>query len=141
MFTRTWTLAGVVMVALALSACGGGSGVSPSNTTPIATPTPNTSLVPQDDEVIVGFDENNDGYTDIVTLDPTQNPMTITSVLHGTSDGRTVDGSQQHAGQAINPDVSNAIADYLSSSIDLATRTDLDVLTQNGQTIPVTVYE
>ena len=136
MTTRTWTLAGVVMVAFALTACGGGSGVVPTDTIPTS-----TSLVPQDDEVIVGFDENGDGYTDIVTLDPTQNPMTITSVLHGTSNGQTVDRTQQRGGQPINPDVSNALADYLSASIDLATRTDLDVMTQGGQTIPVTVYE
>lgn len=137
MTIRTWTLAGVVMVAFALAACGGGSGVAPDTTVP----TTNTNLVPQDDEVIVGFDENGDGYTDIVTLDPTQSPMTITSVLHGTSNGGTVDHTTQRGGQPINTDVSNALADYLSTSIDLATRTDLDVVTNSGQTIPVTVYE
>ena len=106
---------------LAWAGCGSGGGSSSDGS-------PTLSAAPQ--TMVVQYDHNGDGELDFLTLDVSEAPFRILELLEGVSDGAPVDKSALFQGQAIDPAISQALADHLASSFNLGERVELNVGTK-----------
>jgi len=136
--TRLWT----VVLAAALVGCGA-SGTT--TTVPTTTTTPpidgsNVTSVAQE-RLVVQMDFNGDESPDVLTLDTSEAPFTVVEALQGTAGGVPVDVTDVLGGQAIDPEVSRALAEYLATSFSVATRTELDVRDTNDQLVTLVIFE
>jgi len=139
---RKHSLAGIIGTALLLAAvgCGGGGGGGGGAAGPSgSTGAPQSAS--EDDQIVVGYDFNQDQQLDVLTLDSTTSPFRIVSAFEGTSGGGFVDATAQRAGQAIDASISDALATYLAGSIALGEDTEIDVVDSAGRDVTVTVYE
>jgi hypothetical protein len=91
--------------------------------------------------VVVRFDQDGDGYPDLLTLDRTETPFTVVEALRGTADGGTVDATGALAGRTIDPAVSDTLAAYLAESIEVASEQELVAVDSQGSSVTLTVYE
>ncbi len=129
---------GVAVAALAV-ACGGGTTAAP-----VVGGDPGgggLSGVSQENQVVIQFDRNGDTQPDTLTLDATESPFEIVSALDGTEGGGAIDVSDALRGQPIDPALSEALANHLATSFDVASQTQIDVVLANGETVTVTVFE
>jgi hypothetical protein len=134
-----------VVLAAALVGCGA-SGTTTTLPTTTTTPPTDTGGGGQvasaaQDRLVVQMDYNGDDAPDVLTLDTSEAPFTIVEALEGTAGGDPVDVTDVLAGQAIDPEVSSALAEYLAGSFSVATRTELDVRDANDQLITLVIYE
>jgi hypothetical protein len=135
--TRLWT---VVLVA-ALVGCGAsGTTTTLPTTTPPPTGGSDVTSVAQE-RLVVQMDYNGDDAPDVLTLDTSQTPFQVVEALEGTAGGVPVDVTDLLAGQTIDPEISRALAEYLSTSFSVATRTELDVRDANDQLVTLVVFE
>jgi len=117
--------------AAVLAACTGGAGDIAATTTP-----PPLAQADQG-QVVVRLDINGDSDPDLLTVEP---DGTIVAALESTG-GDPVDTTDLRKGQQIDAKVAEAIAAYLSQSVELASETQLDVVDSKGATVSVTVFE
>lgn len=140
--TRFWT---VVLVA-ALVGCG-----ASGTTTPLPTTTTTPPIAGNDDvtdvtsvaqeRLVVQMDYNGDDAPDVLTLDTSEAPFKVVEALQGTAGGAPVDVTDVVGGQTIDPEISRALAEYLTNSFSVATRTELDVRDANDQLVTLVIYE
>jgi len=116
-----------------LAGCGGSGGAAASQ--------PALDSVPQESQVVVRYDLNGDSNPDLLTLDTTKTPFRIMEALDGTAGGGAVDTTALRRGQAIDPAVSDALADYLAQSTAAGSETRLDVTDENGNPFTLTIFE
>ncbi|MHC4971505.1 MAG: hypothetical protein ACYTG3_04170 [Planctomycetota bacterium] len=135
--TRLWT---VVLVA-ALVGCGasGTTTTVPTTTTPPTGGSAVTSVAQE--RLVVQMDINGDEAPDVLTLDTSETPFQVVEALQGTAGGDPVDVTDVLGGQAIDPEISRALAEYLATSFSVATRTELDVRDANDQLVTLVIYE
>lgn len=121
-----------LLCAALVAACGGGGAdaVGP------VTPTPQAQQPGQ--QVVVSYDINNDQHPDTLTIDA---DGTIVEALESTGGADPVDTTDIRKGQKIDVRIAEAVAAHVAESVALASRTQLDVVDSNGNTVPVTVYE
>ena len=133
----------VVLVA-ALVGCGasGTTTTLPKTTTtpPIVTGGSDATSVAQE-RLVVQMDYNGDDAPDVLTLDTSETPFTVVEALEGSAGGDPVDVTDILGGQAIDPEISRALAEYLANSFSVATRTELDVRDAKDQVITLVIYE
>ena len=123
---------GLFLIAI-LAACTGGA-IDVAGTT---TPPPLASEVQDQGQVVVRLDINGDDDPDLLTI---ETDGTIVAALESTG-GDPIDTTDLRKGQRIDAKVAEAIAAYVSQSIELASETDLDVVDSTGATITVTIFE
>ena len=131
--THVPATAAFAAVAALVAGCGGGG---PSGAATLG----GTTAAPED-QVVAAYDHNNDGFQDLLTLNPSASPMQILGAIEGQAGGGFVDVSAQLAGQPIDANISAAISNYLANSVELGTGTDLEVQDVSGRELVVTVYE
>ena len=90
--------------------------------------------------VVIRYDQDQDGNPDLLTLDANRRPLEIVEALRGTSDGHAVDATGELAGQPLDPEIDEALANHLAESFDLDAETDLEVKV-GGETVTITVIE
>ena len=123
----------LLFLAAILAACTGGAGDVVSTSTP-----PPLALDEQDQgQVVVSMDINGDDDPDLLTV---ERDGTIVAALESTG-GDPIDTTDLRKGQKIDAKVAEAIAAYLSSTVELASETRLDVVDSTGATVEVTVFE
>lgn len=116
-----------------LAACTGGA-VDVAGTT---TAPPLAPEIQDQGQVVVRLDINGDDDPDLLTV---ETDGTIVAALESTG-GDPIDTTDLRKGQRIDAKVAEAIAAYVSQSIELASETDLDVVDSTGTTITVTIFE
>jgi len=129
------TTASLTLAFLLTAGCGGGGDV--------ATPTRSggsLAAAPARNLVVVRYDQDADGNPDLLTLDADRRPLEIVEALRGTTDGSAVDATDVLAGQALAPEIDEALANHLAESFDLDTETELEVKV-GDQTVTITVIE
>ncbi|MHC4959211.1 MAG: hypothetical protein ACYTGN_12655 [Planctomycetota bacterium] len=119
------------LAALLFPACGGGGSDAPIE----------PALASEAQTMVVQMDVDEDGRLDWVTLDTSAHPFVITETLHGALTGDPVDGTDRMAGTAIDPALSEALADHLARSFDVGERTELEVTLSDERRIGVTVLD
>lgn len=130
MKTRACALLGVLLVAVG---CSSGSG------TPAGDP-PNESAPQQ--TTVVQMDHDGDGELDLLTLDTSRTPYRILEAIYGgTAGADPVDVTDSLRGMELDIDLSNALADYFTSSFAVDGRTELDVAGSGGAPVKVVVFE
>jgi len=137
--TRFWT---VVLVA-ALVGCGASGTTTPvptTTTTPPIAGNDNVTSVAQE-RLVVQMDYNGDDAPDVLTLDTSEAPFKVVEALQGTAGGVPVDVTDVLGGQTIDPEISRALAEYLTNSFSVATRTELDIRDANDQLVTLVIYE
>ncbi len=131
-------LAGIVLAMVLLTACGGGSGGAvPLTQAPPDGPTPTAQ---QANLVVVRYDVDADGLSDVVTLDASSRPMVMVEGLRGLPEGDAVDVTDEWQGQPVDPELSDVLHSYLADSFRVGVETDLDV-TLRGEPATITVIE
>jgi hypothetical protein len=93
------------------------------------------------ERLVVQMDINGDEAPDVLTLDTSETPFQVVEALQGTAGGDPVDVTDVLGGQAIDPEISRALAEYLATSFSVATRTELDVRDANDQLVTLVIYE
>jgi len=114
-----------------LLACGGSGGGTAG--------APVTSA-PQN-QLVVELDMNGDNEPDILTLDTSETPFRILEAIQGVPNGEPLDATGAFAGQPIDAALSDALAKHLADSLNVASRTELELIDSIGRTVPVTVFE
>lgn len=122
-----------LFLAVVLTACTGGVG----DTVSTSTPPPLVQEDPDQGLVVVSLDINGDDDPDLLTVEP---DGTIVAALESTS-GDPIDTTDLRKGQKIDAKVAEAIAAYVSNTVELASETRLDVVDSTGATVSVTVFE
>ena len=121
----------LLFLAAVLAACTGGTGDVVSTSTP-------PSLAQEDPgQIVVSMDINGDDDPDLLTVEA---DGTIVAALESTG-GDPIDTTDLRKGQKIDAKVAEAIAAYLSNTVELASETRLDVVDSTGVTVSVTVFE
>ena len=98
-----------------------------------------TSLLQQ--RLGVEYDQNADGELDVLTLDTTTTPYRIVEMLQGMPAGAPMDVTPVMYGAEIDPGISAALANHLGNSINVRTRTEMNVRNQLGESATIVVYE
>lgn len=125
----------LLLAALPLAACGAsGSGGDIGATGALAQQT-------APDPVVVQYDRNGDGQTDWVALDPTTSPMQIIEAMDGVIVGDPIDVTDLLQGQAIDPIISEAIAEHRATSFDVSGYAELEIQTAAATPISVVVLD
>ena len=122
------------LAAFGLAACGGGGSDAITSSAP-------TSSEAQATPLVVEIDVTGDETPDVLTLDTTETPFRIVEAIQGVQNGKPIDATGLLAGQTIDPDLSEALAKHLADSLNVASRTELELVDSQGRTIPVTVFE
>lgn len=131
-------LAGIILAMVLLTACGGGGdGAVPLTQAPPDGPAPTAQ---QANLVVVRYDVDADGLSDVVTLDASARPMVMLEGLRGLPEGDAVDATEAWQGQPIDPELSDVLQSYLADSFRVGVETDLDV-TLRGEPATITVIE
>jgi len=136
MLARSIHFLSALALALAAGCSGGGSGAPPA-------PTPDSLALGAiaRDEVVVEMDLDGDGSSDLLTLDTSRDPIVIVEALLGTDGDEPIDATATYLGRALDPAVANVVAAYLSDSLGVAERTDLECLDAAGDPIPLALFE
>ena len=122
-----------LLCAVFLAACGGGG----SDIVATSTPDP-IAQQPGPQEVVVSFDINNDEDPDTLTIDAEGR---IVEAIETTAGGAPADTTDTRKGQAIDPNIADAVRAHLDKSIELASETRLEVTDTHGRTVTVRVFE
>lgn len=133
----------LALLAVGLLGCGGGGGGG-GGSDPGVNPPPGgggTDELLQGEYVVVRFDQDADGYPDLLTLDKAKTPFTVVEALRGTADGGSVDATVALAGDEIDSALSEALAAFLAESIDIASEQELVANDSQGNPVTLTVYE
>jgi hypothetical protein len=136
--TRLW----IVVLAAALVGCGasGTTATVPTTTTPPPTGGSSVTSVAQE-RLVVQMDYNGDEEPDVLTLDTSETPFKVVEALQGTPAGEPVDVTAVLGGQALDPEISRALAEYLAASFSVASRTEMDVRDANDQLVTLVIFE
>jgi len=124
------------LILLLLTSCGGGREDALSSSVSKLT----GAAAPCASQVVVRLDWDQDGHTDVLTLDTSTNPLVVTDALRGTADGGGVDATAAWRGRSVGPVLNDTLQLYLARSMSVASQTDLDVVLY-GKHITVTVIE
>ena len=122
-----------LVAGVGLLACGGSSGGGATTGAPIA-------AAPQN-QLVVELDMNGDDVPDVLTLDTSAVPFRIVEAIQGVPNGSPFDATAAFAGQPIDAALSDALAKHLTDSLNVASRTELELIDSIGRTVPVTVFE
>ena len=125
------------LLSLLLVAGCGGSGGDPTSPGPGEDP---PTAIPQQ-TLVIQMDEDGDDEPDLLTLDVSQRPFRIVEALRGQTAGDPVDYSDLWRDREIDPQISDALADYLAGSIRVGQRTELNARDRLGQTHRIVVFE
>lgn len=122
------------LFALALTACGGSGSPGASR---IAQP----SDLPEEAHIVVEYDHDKNDTLDVLTLDPSTEPMTIVEALEGDGEGDLLDRTAERAGQAIDASLSEALASYLAGTLNMGGEATIEATDVHGDTVTIKVYE
>lgn len=131
----------LALLAVGLVSCGGGGGGGGGSDSGVNPPPGGGTTSLQGEYVVVQFDQDADGYPDLLTLDKANTPFTVVEALRGTADGGTVDATATLAGVEIDPAVSETLAAFLAESFDVASERELTATDSQGSSVTLTVYE